>query len=394
MGFFSKLAFKKLKKSAEGGNQYDQYKLAECYYHGKDVEQDYAQAFRWYVEAARRVLKIIDNSIYDYAVLDAMYMVAVCYQEGKGVQRNPEFADRILSYIYQCCFESSGEPKEDLIDRYMHDPSEETLQKVKQAYAEIERKELAAHAQRCPAYAAYLRAWKEKYITQEILEHLEHAAADGNIECLRALGMLYLYDIDWLRSVLQADATRSQAYFEKAASLGDTSTYLDLADRLISDASYYKDYPKDPQKARVYLDKAVATGDKKAINTLAFAYLTGKPIVNGRTDYHKVIALLLPQISRPCPLGEFSTEKKSLETLASAYCHLDQYTEAIRYYEMALDLPAGDPFAEFDSNICEYIGNIYAEGLHDKSKAREWYWKGIIFDGNVNCRAAMERIGG
>ncbi len=48
MGFFSKMALKKLKKQAEGRNRYEQYKLAECYYYGKDVEQDYAQAFRWY----------------------------------------------------------------------------------------------------------------------------------------------------------------------------------------------------------------------------------------------------------------------------------------------------------------------------------------------------------
>lgn len=47
-----KMAFNWLKKAAVQGSDYAQYKLAECYYNGKGVEQSSEKAFLWYSMAA------------------------------------------------------------------------------------------------------------------------------------------------------------------------------------------------------------------------------------------------------------------------------------------------------------------------------------------------------
>lgn len=80
MGLFSKSKIKKMQKYAECGINSEQFKLAECYYYGKDVEQDYKQAVRWYVEAARHKysFKFSKNGTME-EVPDAKYMTAVCY---------------------------------------------------------------------------------------------------------------------------------------------------------------------------------------------------------------------------------------------------------------------------------------------------------------------------
>ncbi len=396
-GFFSKMAFKKLKKSAESGTKIDQYKLAECYYYGKNVEQDYAQAFHWYVEAARSRyvrgdIDNIRNGFRDCLVFDAMYMVMVCYREGKGVTKNLEFSEIILTRMYYSLYDIiTGKKKSDMSD-YIYPTSDETMQKVKQEYEEIKKKQKAAEPVPCPALAEYNRAWKERRFSQEILTQIECAAEEGDIQCLRSLADIYRNPRDWMKSIVPCDVDKAIAYYEKAANLGDIQTCFDLVDMFSRESSYYKNIPKDYAKARMYLDKLVALGDRRAIYKLASAYWMGKPIVEGRTDYHKVISLLLPLVEKPCPFGEFYWYRDCLTAIASSYCYLDQNDEAIRYYEKALDLPEGDPFTVFDTNICAYIGDIYAKGLHDKSKGREWYRKGVIYDGNISCRAELEAI--
>lgn len=377
MGFFSKIKFKSTKSLAEGGDKLEQYKLAQYYYYGKEVEQDYAQALHWYVEAARQHY-MYGTKPYDKANLDAMYMVAVCYNEGKGVPKNPEFAKRIIRNLYWK-FERG-------LEDYIYKPSAETLENVKRMYEEYEKENLRAKS---PELIDYTRAVKENNPTKDIIERMEIAAEHGDIGCLVQLSSLYQNPRKF-EGIIQINVEKSVAYLERAAELGCLYAYEDLAE-MFSGENRNKTIPIDLERAKSYLKKGISQGitlgDESLI--IKYTYKLSNIYYRSEKDYKKVISLLLPLTEKSSILGEFNLYSNVCTRLASAYRNLNCFKEAIQFYEKALELPDGDPLAYFDSNICEYIGDIYKEELNDKAKANEWYYKGIKFDNNCNCRSAV-----
>ena len=69
-------AVPKLKAAAEKGHKKAQYRLGRCYDKGHGVEENDAQAFKWYSKSAAQ----------DYA--KAQYSVGKCYKDGKGVEKD------------------------------------------------------------------------------------------------------------------------------------------------------------------------------------------------------------------------------------------------------------------------------------------------------------------
>ena len=62
-------------KEAEAGQAWAQYEVGECYYHGRGVSKDYAEAVKWYRKAA------------DQGNAQAQFSLGWCYADGKGVSR-------------------------------------------------------------------------------------------------------------------------------------------------------------------------------------------------------------------------------------------------------------------------------------------------------------------
>ena len=71
-----------LRESAEIGSAYAQFVLALCYADGKGVERNYAEAFKWMKRAAES-----GNADASWNA-DAQFFLAGCYADGKGVERN------------------------------------------------------------------------------------------------------------------------------------------------------------------------------------------------------------------------------------------------------------------------------------------------------------------
>ena len=69
-------AVPKLKAAAEKGHKKAQYRLGRCYDKGHGVEENDAQAFKWYSKSAAQ----------EYA--KAQYAVGKCYKDGKGVEKD------------------------------------------------------------------------------------------------------------------------------------------------------------------------------------------------------------------------------------------------------------------------------------------------------------------
>ena len=63
-------------KEAEAGQAWAQYEVGECYYYGKGVSRDYAEAVKWYRKAA------------DQGNADAQQGLGRCYYYGTGVSKD------------------------------------------------------------------------------------------------------------------------------------------------------------------------------------------------------------------------------------------------------------------------------------------------------------------
>ena len=70
-----------LVKMANKGDTKAQITIGQFYYYGENgIEQDYAEAFKWYKKAA------------DAGSSVGEYRVGFCYQKGQGVPQNPQEA--------------------------------------------------------------------------------------------------------------------------------------------------------------------------------------------------------------------------------------------------------------------------------------------------------------
>ena len=82
-------AVKWYNKAAEQGNVTAQYQLGECYYYGDGVNKDYAEAVKWYSKAAKQgsgyaVVKRL-RELAEHGNADAQCMLGYCYYHGNGV---------------------------------------------------------------------------------------------------------------------------------------------------------------------------------------------------------------------------------------------------------------------------------------------------------------------
>ncbi len=75
--------FEILQKQAIKGEISAQYKLANCYYYGRGINQDYSKAVHWYKKAADK-----NNSI-------AQFNLALCYDLGLGIKK-----DKLMAFKY------------------------------------------------------------------------------------------------------------------------------------------------------------------------------------------------------------------------------------------------------------------------------------------------------
>ncbi len=101
-----------LKSAAEEGNVEAQFKLGRCYYYGEGVEQDKAEAVKWYRKAAEQ-----GNA-------DAQSSLAFCYALGEGV---PKDRNEYRKWLRKAAEQGKIESQEDLAaDYWLNDPRDIT----------------------------------------------------------------------------------------------------------------------------------------------------------------------------------------------------------------------------------------------------------------------------
>lgn len=387
MGLFSKSKMKKRRMYAELGSNHYQYELAECYHYGKDTPQDYREAFKWYVEAARYKysFRYSSDGMLE-AEAGAMYMVAIYYAEGRIVQKNLKFAFRLLEKLMYSIKEQ--ENGRDGLFSFIED---DLIRKIKNKYVEIKIELINSdNHPGAESYYQYLEVKNEN--EKAAMELLQYSASQGYEDAVLELAgkvtMNYTTDSAEFEHMLQL--------FSKAAKRGSAKVYRFLAgyysrEYIYADKKKTNNKNYDVHKAVAHYSKAASLGDLYSACKLGEAYHFGELGLN--KDYNMAMECLFPVANRQFCLDENSQIIKAREGIGDALLQLDDYTQAIKWYEKALELPWDDPSVSYDSNICWSIGRIYSDYLNQKAKAIEWFKRGIRHDGNANCKMEMDNIG-
>ena len=215
---------------ARNGNANSQFNVGLAYANGDGVEQNFAEAARWYREAASR------------GHAGAMNNLGVLYTEGKGVEKNYTEA---INWFRKAADNGDKNAMCNLGFRY------ENGEGVEKNVDE--------------AVKWYERAAQEKQ--KNALDRLKALAEDGNTRAQLSLSYIYYYGKG-------TDKNYSEAFrlCEKAANAGDTTAISALG------LMYYegKAVTKDIAKAESLCKIAAEKGDSSAMLRLSDIYFTGK----------------------------------------------------------------------------------------------------------------------
>ena len=214
-------AFKLYLQAAEMGLAEAQFSVADCYYHGMGVPQDYTKAVDWFEKAAEQ----------NHA--DSLNGLGICYKNGKGVSKDKEKALELFRRAMECGSVSGGKNYEALKKEL--DKESPNREEAARLYREGQEKE--AQKDHVAAFDLYLQA-----------ANLSHAAAQYSVGCAYLDGEGVSQDLkkalDWLWK--SADQQYAPAY----VLLGDC----------------YKEgrgVRKDEHKAAAMYGKAAKLGDEE-----------------------------------------------------------------------------------------------------------------------------------
>ena len=195
----------KLKRKAENGKPWAQLALGECYYFGECVEQDYKKAVYWYEKGLKQekhlVAKYGEENEKELFV-PAQYNLAQCYYEGDGVEQNYEKAvywytkaaklgDADAQNNLGNCYQN-GEGVEQDYEKAVHwyrKAAKQGNQEAQKRLNEI-NKQSQQNTNVSASYAAMYNNEKPTQQNNEIADLIQKAQA-GDVEALCKLGTHY-----------------------------------------------------------------------------------------------------------------------------------------------------------------------------------------------------------
>lgn len=338
MAFFKKLSFNRAKKGAESNVREDQYKLANCYYNGVGVEQDYRAAVKWYIKAAQSKFIYYKGETCDMSVREAWYQLGLCYENGTGVPQDDFIALRMFIEVIPV-IPRDAERVTDELKRKAEDQIKRILSKLLQ-FAESEDAQIQYQLGWCYRYKAsnYLPTKGDWETNKKMALHFfQKSAEKGYAEA--AYELAYLYECDDEKCALE--------WYKKASELGSNHAQYELAEAY--------------RRGNLGLQKN---------ETLAI-------------EYYKKAALCTA-------LGSAWFVSEAMENIGNLYYKKSDYKSARFWYLKAIE-PREDPWFRTHGIVYYQLGCIsLAEG--NKQSALEWFNKGINYDHDTSCLTERESL--
>lgn len=182
--------FEKVRRSAQHGDVYAQYTLARMYADGKGVEQDKAEAARWYRETAGQ----------DH--IEAQFILGTLYEHGDGVPQDDKEAFQWYSSAA----------------RAGHDKAQNTLTKDKWR-ALAARLEHRHHTEETPIPEEE----PQETVDRQIIDNYLAKAQEGDLDAQYNLGIIY-----YNGQGVPKDYKEALNWFLQASQQGDADAQYNL----------------------------------------------------------------------------------------------------------------------------------------------------------------------
>jgi TPR repeat protein len=363
--------FDALRQKAAQGSAQAQYEIGTCYYSGKGVQQDYAEAVRWYRLAA------------DQGYEKAQGRLGFCYKYGKGVSQ-----DFLEAMKWFCLAADQGEPSAQLdLGNCYYDG-----QGVAQDYIK--------------AVQWYRRAAEQKYsigqlrlgncyydgkgVPQDYAEAVKwyRLAAERHTAAQRLLGDCYYHGTGVIQDYAEAakwyriaaeNGERQACYYTglcyyhgrgvpqdyaeavKWYRLAAEKRYTEAQYRL-GDCYYYGNgVLKDYTEAVKWFQLASQQGHAKSQCALGFCYYYGEGVSQDYSEAVKWYHLAAEQ-------GNAEAQFRLGRSYALGRGVSQNYPEAVKWYRLAS--AQGDRDAQYELGFCYYVGKGVPQNY---AEAVKWY---------------------
>lgn len=330
-----------LEQLADEGDLAAILELAEKYYNGNGVQQDYKTAFRYYKRA-----DVLESEV-------AQYSIGVMYDNAQGVEHDPEKA---FIYYKKAAEKGFAPAQTSLGEQYyfgigcQKNDSEAVywLEKSVKEYPDANVYITLATIYKDTSDASLSSPSKSLSCVQKAID-------EGSETALNLMGLYYE-----LGYGVEKDYSQAVHYYQLAADNGVESAYVNLG------AFYQYGYgvSKDERKAIEYYQLGAKAGNMYCLNALGVCYRNGIGVAQ---NYEKAFELYQEAASYGNPAAEYN--------IAVAYENGESVekdvAEAKRWYMLSADKGFGKAMAKL---------GFYAEkGLPDGNpnieEALEWYVK-------------------
>lgn len=338
-------------KGAEMGNAWAQYNLADCYFEGDGLEQDYKQAKSWAEKvlthpdtittvlckamAKDMLIKMYEGGLgvkqnykkaLGFHLADSNWVkVAEYYDQGLGVKKNAKKAKSYYLMVFDPKKYFTEEDKEKAVDWLQQHTTEKdtaTLYALGNYYSQKGQTEdyklSSEYYKQSRQYKSFRGA---SVFHQKAIEFWESAANNGHVEAIRTLVDCYLQG-----TVVKADSVKATEWLRKGVSVSNDKDLLWMMawhnakgiGTPINEAEAVKWYTKaveagntmaatnlgwcyenafgcetDYKKAAEYYQIAANAGEALGINNLGFAYIQGKGVSIDQEKGINLVALAI-----------------------------------------------------------------------------------------------------
>lgn len=308
-----KQAFDWFLKSAQEDNKFAQYSLANLYYYGNGVEKDLSQAFLWYQKSSSQ------GQPY------ASYAIAQMYNKGEYISQSEETAQR-----------------------YYKD--------ALSGFLKLESKDQADDNQYYKLGSMFKKGLGTDINMDKAIDYFKRSAEMNN------KNGLYEYGKDLLLSEhIPQDIEKAVKLLEKAIDLKNINAKRFLAFEYISG----EHLEHDIEKGLAMLTECADSGDTFACYKLGKIYFKGEIVLQNLDKAEKYLLLAKDNEYAQYALGKLYLQKEKYDV-----------QKAVDYFEKSVDKNYWSSYQ---------LGRLYlfgAEGLEkDKEKAIQWFTKSAN-DGN------------
>lgn len=283
-------AFHLMLHSAEQGNPFAEYEVADMYRRGISAESDLEESYLWYQKALESFLAMSENSTDDAL----FYRVGDMYLSGKGTERNPAEGER---YIKKASELGNDSAKIRLAFLYYDKPNTEMKKKAVEILTEMSGKGKSQAQYKLGTI--YCDRDGEFYNLKLGEKHLRMAASSGNPLAQYRLGCIYaerdsdMYNVELAMDYLKKssdqkneyaryrlgtlyqdeelpiyDLKKAVEYFELSAEQGNQNAQYQLG-RIYADT---ESLLYNPGKAVEYFELSAAQGNEYARYRLGCIY--------------------------------------------------------------------------------------------------------------------------